>query len=393
MKFSELVTRVAGDGADAWRTHYAAQAAQERGEDVIILSIGDPPLSTPQPVVERAIEALRAGDTHYTEARGRVALRQAIAALHERRSGQRVSPDEVILACGAQNALLVAALCLSGDGDEVLTFDPLYPTYPATLEASGARLVSVPLRAANRFRPDIADLESAISPRSRALFFATPGNPSGIIFTSDELARVGELARRHDLWVVVDEVYAGLAPEGRVPSLAEAFPERVVTIGSLSKTHAMCGWRVGWMIGPKILMDHAENLLICMLYGLPGFVQEAALAALQDTVESERRVRKYCGDRAQLMHTLLQGTPGIELLVPEAGMFMLVDVRSTGLGSDGFTAQLFREQGVAVMDGGAFGEETRGFVRISFANDEALITEGCRRIRQFCEGLAAVRSR
>ena len=117
MKFSELVTRVAGDGADAWRTHYAAQAAQERGEDVIILSIGDPPLSTPQPVVERAIEALRAGDTHYTEARGRIALRQAIAALHEHLSGQRVSPDEVILACGAQNALLVAALCLTGEGD------------------------------------------------------------------------------------------------------------------------------------------------------------------------------------------------------------------------------------------------------------------------------------
>jgi arginine:pyruvate transaminase len=147
------------------------------------------------------------------------------------------------------------------------------------------------------------------------------------------------------------------------------------------------------MIGPKILMDHAENLLICMLYGLPGFVQEAALTALQDTVEAERRVREYCGDRVRLMHTLLQGTPGIDLLVPEAGMFMLVDVRGTGLGSDGFTEQLFREQGVAVMDGGAFGEETRGFVRISFANDEALITEGCRRIRQFCEGLAAVRSR
>ena len=115
--------------------------------------------------------------------------------------------------------------------------------------------------------------------------------------------------------------------------------------------------------------------------------------ALQYTLASEQRLRKYCGNRAPLMYTLLQGTPGIDLLVPEAGMFMLVDVRSTGLGSDGFTAQLFREQGVAVMDGGAFGEETRGFVRISFANDEALITEGCRRIRQFCEGLAAVRSR
>jgi arginine:pyruvate transaminase len=188
-------------------------------------------------------------------------------------------------------------------------------------------------------------------------------------------------------------VYAGLAPEGRVPSLAQAFPERVVTIGSLSKTHAMCGWRAGWMIGPRVLMDHAENLLICMLYGLPGFVQDAALAALEVTAESERRVREYCSARARLMHGLLQGAPGIEAIIPEAGMFMLVDVRGTGLGSDGFTEQLFRAQGVAVMDGGAFGEQTCGFVRISFATDEALIVEACRRIRQFCEGLAAVRSR
>lgn len=393
MKFSDLVTRVAGDGADAWRTHYAAQAALERGEDVIILSIGDPPLSTPAPVVERAIEALRAEDTHYTAARGRASLRHAIAQLHARRTGQQVGSDQIILTAGAQNALLTAALCVSGPGDEVLTFDPLYPTYPATLEASGATLVRVPLRAANGFRPDPADLRAALTPRSRALFLATPGNPTGVILSAAEFAEIGALAERHDLWVVVDEVYAGLAPEGRVAGLAQQMPERVVTIGSLSKTHAMCGWRAGWMIGPKALMDHAENLLICMLYGLPGFIQEAALAALELTEESEKRVRDYCADRARLMHGLLQGIPGLRASAPDAGMFMLADVRDTGLDSDAFTEQLFRAQGVAVMDGAAFGEQTRGFVRLSFATDEAKITEACRRIRQFCEGLAAVRSR
>lgn len=393
MKFSDLVTRVAGDGADAWRTHYAAQAALERGEDVIILSIGDPPLTTPGPVVDRAIEALRAEDTHYTAARGRLSLRNAIAQLHARRTGQQVDPDAIILTAGAQNALLTAALCISGPGDEVLTFDPLYPTYPATLEASGARLVRVPLRAANGFRPDPADLRAALTPRSRALFLATPGNPTGVILTPAELAEIGALAERHDLWVVVDEVYAGLAPEGRVAGLARQMPERVVTIGSLSKTHAMCGWRAGWMIGPKALMDHAENLLICMLYGLPGFIQEAALTALELTEESERRVRDYCRDRARLMHGLLQGVPGLRTAPPDAGMFMLADVRDTGLDSEAFTEQLFRAQGVAVMDGAAFGEQTRGFVRLSFATDEAKIIEACRRIRQFCEGLAAVRPR
>lgn len=392
MKFSRLVARLAGDGSDAWRTHYAAQAALERGEDVIILSVGDPSLSTPEPVVERAVEAMRAGDTHYTAARGREALRAAIARLHTRRSGQAVSVDEVIVAGGAQNALMVAAMCIASEGDEVLTFDPYYATYPATLESSGADLVRVPLRAANGFRPDPADLEAAITPRSRALFFATPGNPTGVVLSEAELDGIGKIARRHDLWIVADEVYAGIAPGGRVPSLARAMPERVVTLGSLSKTHAMTGWRAGWLVAPKALADHAENLMMCMLYGLPGFVQEAALAALAMAEESEQRVREYCAARARLMASGLADIPGIRVLVPDAGMFLMVDVRATGLGSDEFALRLFREHGVAVMDGAAFGAQTRGFVRLSFATDEALIVEACRRIRQFGEGLAAARS-
>ncbi len=388
MKFSQLVTRIAGDGADAWRTHYAAQAAQERGEDVIILSIGDPALSTPQAVVDRAVDAMRAEDTHYTTARGRETLRRAIARLHSRRSGQTVGEDEVVVTAGAQNALLTAAMCLAGEGDEVLTFDPYYATYPGTLKSSGATLVPVPLRAENRFRLDLADLEAAITPRTRALFFANPGNPTGIILSDEELAGIDAIARRHDLWIVADEVYAGIAPGGRVPSLTDRMPERVVTVGSLSKTHAMCGWRAGWMIGPKTLMDHAENLLISMLYGLPGFIQEAALVALDMTDESERKTRDYCELRSKLMVEHLRGVPGTAVLVPQAGMFLLLDIRGTGLDSTAFTEQLFRTHGVAVMDGLAFGEQTRGFVRLSFAIDEASIVEACRRIRLFCERLA-----
>jgi len=388
VKFSQLVTRIAGDGADAWRTHYAAQAAQERGEDVIILSIGDPALSTPQAVVDRAIDAMRAEDTHYTTARGRETLRRAIAQLHARRSGQQVGEDEVVVTAGAQNALLTAAMCLAGEGDELLTFDPYYATYPGTLKSSGATLVPVPLRAENRFRLDLADLAAAITVRTRALFFANPGNPTGIILSDEELADIGAIARRHDLWIVADEVYAGIAPGGRVPSLADRMPERVVTVGSLSKTHAMCGWRAGWMIGPKTLMDHAENLLISILYGLPGFIQEAALVALDIADESERKTRDYCTRRAQLMVEHLKDIPGTAVLAPQAGMFLLLDIRGTGLDSTAFTERLFRAHGVAVMDGGAFGEQARGFVRLSFAIDETLIVEACRRIRQFCEGLA-----
>ncbi len=385
MKFSNLVARITGEGADAWEIHYAARAAQDRGEDVIILSVGDPDIETPRPVLERAIEALRAGDTHYTPVAGRDALREAIAGAHKERTGQAVNAANVIFLAGAQNALFAASLCLAGPGDEVIALEPLYPTYPATLEVSGARMVRVPAPAASGFRVDLAAFELAISPRTRAVFFATPNNPSGAILNAAELAAIGELARRHALWVVADEVYAGLAPGGRVPSLAAALPDQVVTVSSLSKTHSMPGWRAGWLVGPERLVAHAEALAMCMLYGLPGFVQEAALTAVRAASDAESRMREFCASRRNFLLAGLDGIPGIRCHAPEAGMFMLMDVRGSGLSGYDFMSELYRSEGVSVLDGGAFGKGTSGFVRICFATDEAVLREASVRIRRFVE--------
>jgi arginine:pyruvate transaminase len=385
MKYSNLVERITGDGANAWTTHYAARAALDRGEDVIVLSVGDPDLDTPAPVVERAIECLRGGDTHYTPVAGRDPLRQAIARCHRERSGQAVDGSNVIFLAGAQNALLTASLCLAGPGDEVIAFEPLYPTYPATIEASGARMVRVPGPAASNFRPDLGALEAAITPRTRAIFYASPNNPSGHVLTSEELAVIGGLARRHELWVVADEVYAGLAAGGRVPSLAADLPEQVVTVSSLSKTHAMPGWRCGWLVGPKTLVAHAEALAIAMLYGLPGFIQEAALTAMQIAPSAEARMREFCANRRELVLTELRNVATIRCAAPDAGMFMLIDVRGCGMSGHDFMGELFRSEGVSVLDGGAFGEGTAGFVRLFFGTDESTLREGCRRIRRFAD--------
>jgi arginine:pyruvate transaminase len=387
MRYSPLVKRIAGDGADAWRIHYAARAALERGEDVICLSVGDPDLDTPAPVLERAIERLRGGDTHYTPATGRQHLREAIAASHRARTGQPVDAANVIFLAGAQNALFVASLCVAAPGDEVIALEPLYPSYPATLEISGARMVRVAAPAAQDFRVDLAALEAAITPRTRAVFFATPNNPSGVILSAADLAVIGDLARRHSLWVVADEVYAGLAPDGRVPSLAALLPEQVVTVNSLSKSHSMPGWRAGWLVGPPQLVLHAEAMAQCMLFGLPGFVQEAAVTALSVSAAAESLVREYCAVRRGLLLTGLEGVRGLECRIPDAGMFMLVDVRGTGLSGYEFMHALYRAERVSVLDGGAFGKETSGFVRVFFATDEARLREAIVRIRRFVDGL------
>jgi arginine:pyruvate transaminase len=383
MKFSNLVKRISGEGADAWRTHSEAAAARERGEDVIILSIGDPDINAPDAVIERTIEQLRSGDTHYTAARGRYALREAIAKAHAARTGQAVGADNVVCLSGTQNALFVASLCLAGPGDEVITFDPLYPTYTATIEVSGARLVRAPTGPG--LRPDLRALESLVTPRTRAIFWATPNNPSGVILSEAELAAIGQLAREHDLWIVSDEVYAGLAPGGKIPSLAATLPDRVVTLGSLSKSHSMPGFRAGWLIGPSELAAHVESLSMCMLFGLPGFIQEAALTALAIAPEVERRIRDFCDVRRERFVAGLQGVPNISAFVPQAGMFLLLDVSGTGLSGYEFMRALYERRKVSVLDGAAFGRQTAHYVRICFATEEATIDAACRRIREFCE--------
>jgi arginine:pyruvate transaminase len=388
MKFSPLVDRVKGESVAAWTIHYQAREAQLRGEDVIVLSIGDPDLETPAPVLERAIETLRAGDIRYTPAAGRLSLREAIAQAHVRRTGQAVDADNVIFLSGAQNSLFTASLCVAGPGDEVLALEPLYPSYPATIRASGARLVRVPAPASDGFRPDLNKLEASITAQTRALFFATPNNPSGVILNEKDLALIGELARRHSLWIVADEVYAGLAPGGRVPGLAAAIPEQVVTISSLSKSHSLPGLRAGWLVGPKELVKHAESLSMCMLFGLPGFIQEAALTALQGSHAPELRVRELCTARRDMLLTGLDGVRGLRCCVPDAGMFTLIDVRATGLSGYDFMTGLFESERVSVLDGGAFGEETRGFVRLCFATDEATLREAILRIRRYAGTLA-----
>jgi len=389
MRYSSLVDRMVGPGAAAWDIHYAAVAAQRAGEDAIVLSVGDPDFATPAFITDAAVASLQAGDTHYSDVAGRPELRQAIADLYRRRFDLQVGADNVIVLAGAQNALFAAALCLLEAGDEVIVFDPVYVTYEATLKATGAKLVAVPTPADNGFRLDAAALEAAITPRTRAIFFANPNNPTGVVMRPDELRAIAAVAERHDLWVVVDEVYEALTFEQPHQSFA-ALPgmaARTLSLGSLSKSHAMTGWRAGWIVAEPKLVGHIENLALNMLYGLPGFVQEAALAAVRRHDEVAAGMREVYRRRRDLVLRQLARSPRLKVLSPEAGMFVMVDVRGTGLSSLDFAWQLFRARGVSVLDAAAFGPLADGFVRLSFTLAGETLAEACERILGFVEGL------
>ncbi len=390
MKYSNLVERLQGRRTSAWEIHRVAQQALANGEDVIVLSVGDPDFATPAPIVERAIEALRSGDTHYSAVSGREPLRAAIAEEHVRTTGCAVSAANVILTAGAQNGVFAASLCLLEAGDEVIVPEPMYLTYEACVRAAGATLVAVPVDAARAFHLDCDALEAAITPRTQAIFFATPCNPTGAVMPRADLERIARLAVEHDLWVLSDEVYADLTFEREHVSIA-AFPgmaERTVTLGSLSKSHAMAGWRVGWAIGPATLIEHMGRLALAMLYGLPGFIQQAALTALRNKAPIVAEMREVYRRRRDVVFERLRRVAGLRCLLPEAGMFMMVDVSGTGLDTVDFTWQLFRAQGVSLLDASAFGETANGFVRLGFVVDEASLIDACERIAAFVGGLS-----
>lgn len=390
MRFSPFVQRISGHGVAAWDIHHAAFDAQREGQDVIILSIGDPDFATPGFITDAAVAALRGGDTHYADLPGRPKLRQAIAARYSAKLGRPVAMDNVIAVAGAQNALFVASLCLLQAGDEVVVLDPMYVTYEATLKASGATVVRATCDADSGFRLNAANLQSAITERTRAIFLSNPNNPTGVVLNRDELQVIADLAIAHDLWVVVDEVYESLCYEREHQSLASlpGMETRCVVVGSLSKSHAMTGWRMGWLVGNADLIGHAENLSLSMLYGLPGFVMEGALAAVLAHDEVTQGMRDIYRRRCDLVVAKLSECPGIRVLRPDAGMFVLVDVRGTGLTSLDFAWRLYRETGVSVLDAAAFGEPAQGFVRLSFTLGEEKLAQACERIAGFCKKLA-----
>ncbi len=389
MRFSSLTERIKGEAADAWELHYAAKQAKARGEDVIVLSVGDPDFATPRGIVDAALRAIEAGDTHYTTIAGHASLRAAIAERHRRLSGQEISPDNVITTSGAQNALFACAQCLLEHGDEAIVLQPMYVTYEAVVRAPGAKLMPVVLDAADGFRLHREVLEAAVTPRTRAIFYASPSNPTGIALGREELGYIADVAQRHDLWVVADEVYADFVFSGEFAAAAAepGLDGRLVTIGSMSKAYAMSGWRVGWAIAPDAMIANLDKLALCMLYGLPGFIQQAACHALEHCGDEVVRMRDIYRRRLETMHAAF-ATMGLRPLMPEAGMFMLVDVRPTGLAVPAFAQRLYDSTGVSVLDATAFGPSAAGHVRVSATVGDAELDDALERIGGFVEGLS-----
>lgn len=385
MEYSSLVTRIDTEGSDGWAVLFEARQAEARGEEVFILGIGDPDFATPEPIVDATVDALRAGDTHYSGIAGRDELRELVAARFTASTGIDWGREHVMITAGTQGALYSASACLLETGTTVIGLDPMYLTYEATLRSTGADLIVVGPKKPGDFSIDLEGVEAAVEASTRAIVLTTPNNPTGAIASRAELEGIAALARAEDLWVIADEVYADLVFDGEHLSIAslDGMADRTVTINSLSKSHAMTGWRIGWAIGPTELVEHLNRLGLSTMYGLPGFIQAGAIEALRSQDLAVAAMRDTYRQRRDLVVAELAAADKLTVLSPQAGMYVLVDVRSTGLSSHDFAWALYRATGVSVVDAGAFGPSTEGWIRIAFTIGEEDLTEACRRIVMF----------
>jgi aspartate/methionine/tyrosine aminotransferase len=352
-----------------------AKALEAAGSPMIHLEIGEPDFPTAPHIRAAAVTALEEGHTHYVPAPGIPALREGVAAFLERTGRMRVSPDRVVITPGAKPIMFFTILALAGPGDEVLYPDPGFPMYESITSFAEATPVPVPLRQENGFRIDTAELARLITPRSKLLILNSPHNPCGSALTREDCAAIAELARRHDLIVLSDEVYWAIRYDGAHVSVLDfdGMADRTILLDGWSKTFAMTGWRLGFGVFPPSLAEPVTRLAINSVSCTSAFSQYAALAALEGPWEPVESMVAEFRRRRDIIVAGLNEIPGIRCVEPRGAFYAFCDISGTGLSSAALEDRLLREAGVAALAGTAFGPWGAGFLRLSYANSVANI--------------------
>lgn len=359
-----------------------ARALEAQGKSVVHMQIGEPDFETPAHIIQAGVDALQNGWTHYGPAPGDPELREAIAAYIASSRGADYGADQVLVTPGGKPVMFFAMLALLQAGDEAIYPDPGFPIYRSMIEFTGAKAVPAVLREEHKFRLDIDELESLITPRTRLLILNSPGNPCGNVLPQSDLEAIAELANTHNLVVLADEIYSELLYGEEHVSIA-AIPgmaERTILLDGFSKTFAMTGWRLGYGLCPPDLIGPLTTLMINSASCTNVAAQRAALAALTGPWDEGHRFRAAFDDRRQMIVPGLNAIPGITCVEPRGAFYAFPNISSFGMTSDEFANRLLDEFGVAAVSGTSFGDAGEGYLRLSYATSEANIEEALRRL-------------
>ena len=388
MQLSKRIQQITTDGSDGWEILYKSRAMIAKGQDVLELTIGEHDIRTDPKILAAMHQSAFGGHTGYASVPGTPDLRRAVAARVQERTGVPTSHKNVLITPGGQAGLFAAILCATDPGDGVVHLDPYYATYPTSIRA--ASCVPMPNKTGpeNDFQPSAADL--ATRPEgARAFLMNSPNNPTGTVYSTEAMEAIAGYVQRNDLTLISDEVYdtqiwsgAHVSPRA-LPNMAE----RTIVIGSMSKSHAMTGSRIGWVIAPAEAIENMIDLATNTTYGVAGFVQDAALFALSQGEAFEEEIAAPFKRRREIALNILQGFRNIPMIAPRGGMYLMLDMRKTGLSGIEFANRLLDERSIAVMPGESFGNSAAGHVRVAMTIADDLFGDALRGLCEFGESL------
>jgi arginine:pyruvate transaminase len=387
MDLSKRIRGLTGGGSDGWDVFYKARRMVGAGVDVTELTQGEHDIRTDQSILDAMHRSASSGHTGYSMVPGNDSLRDAVAARVTERTGVPTTRDNVLVTPGGQAALFASHHAVCDEGDVALYCDPYYATYPGTLRGVGAVPRAVRCLPENAFEPSFSDI-AAKSSDAKSLLVNTPNNPTGVVYSAETVEGIARACREYDMWCISDEVYDTQVWDGThiSPRTLDGMVERTLVIGSMSKSHAMTGSRVGWIVGPEVAIENLINLATHTTYGVPGYIQDAAVLALGEGVELEDKVGAPFKRRRVLGQAILAKQNVVGLVPSSGAMYMMLDIRNTGLSGDDFADKLLDAHHIAVMPGESFGASAAGHVRVAMTVEDSAFEVSLQTIVDFAKG-------
>lgn len=389
MKLSNRITGILGDGSDGWEVFLKARAMIKDGIDVTELTIGEHDIRTAAPILQHMHKTALAGHTGYAAVPGTDELRETVAKRVQAQSGVATRPENVMITPGGQAALFAAHVAVCDAGDTAMYLDPFYATYPGTVRGAGAVPLAIQTQASDAFQPRAGDIE-AHAAGAKSLLINSPNNPTGTVYSRATLEGIADVCKRHDLWLISDEVYDTQVWEGDhlSPRALLDMAERTLVVGSMSKSHAMTGSRVGWIVGPESVVECLTNLATHTTYGVPGFIQDASHFALNQGPAFEEEVAAPFKRRREIARAIIARQNTVGLIPAQGAMYLMLDLRATGMSGEGFANALLDTHHIAVMPGESFGVAAAGHVRVAMTIEDGAFAAALETLCGFAEGLA-----
>lgn len=392
MKLSSRITQITPGGADGWELYRKAKQMKAEGQPVVQLTLGEHDIRTDPLILQALHDAAKGGHTGYPSIPGIPALRAKIAARIADRTGVPTTAENIQITAGGQAGLFMTHHAACDQGDVALFIDPYYATYPGTIRSIGAVPRAVTARAEDGFQPRPSAIAAATE-GAKSLLINSPNNPTGVIYTRETLDGIARVCQDHDLWLISDEVYDTQVWDGHhlSPRALPGMADRTLVVGSMSKSHAMTGSRLGWICGPEGAISQLTDLTTNTNYGIPGYIQDAALFALNLGPAFEAQIAAPFQRRRAITQQILAGQNLIGAAPMDGAMYVMLDIRPTGLAGEEFAERLLDQHLIAVMPGGSFGQATVGHVRVAMTVADDQYAAALARILSFAQELAAQR--